>query len=634
MSDANARPYNYHAVLPDHELQEIRPVDGTTARRASSQHDSDSAQDEEGEHEALDSSRSSQQPKLTESQSDDDRQKPQNVSYRQWRKPLIFMVLLILLGLAFAIAHHCFNQSLHHKPVETFSQTWSRVLGQAAGFGLKSSCTLAIALACQQVLWYTMQRQAIRISTIDDMFTLLSNPLSFTPSAIRRASVLASLAAISWIIPVAAILSAGTLTVSLYRTEAVSTCIVPTFPANASRMYSILQHTDGRVMGPNTIVKSIGSQVFTSGETRVYDSPCGQNCTYRQVFFGPALQCSSVGNYMNSTNDWDMRTFRFYDAESQVARVVGGGGADGAIYQQLQNETQPPYSMSLSMRYRNTSVAINIFQAYTGILGFVNCTAYNATYDVSVIVTNGKVRFEPIITPNAPLFWVYIDSTMVNHQKSSGFSMQANYQSLVNTVFNQLIGDIIGGPTTQNIQTGSLVVQTSLATVEDSRSSSGDWLVTRDLVTGVPELLSNLTLSMISLNSTNETVTCTTSTEYQAYEYDPLLLLLPYSLALLAAVVSTGVASWTFKKIGFRTGGAFSQVLVTTRNITLDEMAEGNSLSSVCNDSLRQQKLVFGTLISQHAEDGQQVGEMGYVQHAAFGPATEIKRIKPTALYI
>ncbi|TGO59112.1 hypothetical protein BCON_0048g00380 [Botryotinia convoluta] len=81
---------------------------------------------------------------------------------------------------------------------------------------------------------------------------------------------------------------------------------------------------------------------------------------------------------------------------------------------------------------------------------------------------------------------------------------------------------------------------------------------------------------------------------------------------------------------GIRTGDIFSQILVTTRNPSLDEIARGHSLSSADVDVMKDDKLRLGKLKRPRGENGDYSdGDDGReAEHAAFGLAEQVDSLR------
>lgn len=542
-----------------------------------------------------------------------------NAAHRQWWKPITWMLSFILLAIVFAAAHHGLNASLNTRPISSFSQTWAHNLGNGLAFGVKTCCTLTIALTCQEVLWYSVQQKSIRVSTLDNMFTLLSNPLSFASGAWRSASALTVLAATAWLIPIAAILSPGTLTVGINQQAADKECTVPTYPgnSNASTMFTVYSSTE-KVDVPDGELDRLASLVFSSGEIVGPTSPCASNCTYRQIFYAPAVNCSVVPQSL-SDDEYAQDRGIFYD------------GGDATAFNGSNAGKHP---MDLPLFYKNKTTPTGPSLASGSKLTFVNCSAYNASYRVDVKYQSGLFTFDPHITFLDPLLWYGLLYTPAifhdppTNPRDEGLVStfaQANGQVLVKALYTWLEGTIWTGPAMNTIFHTTKISQTLLL---DLNSTSAR--IARDLVTAIPELLTNLTLSTMSYGTANQTVTCNEIVNYQSYQYSPLWLVLPYTLAILAAGVAAIVAFIVLQKSGFRTGKIFSQILVTTRNVDLDSMTQGNSLSSV-NLALKDRRLRFGQIVLDD-KDGPEQEQLA--PHAAFGEADRVVALKRNVDYI
>jgi hypothetical protein len=259
---------------------------------------------------------------------------------------------------------------------------------------------------------------------------------------------------------------------------------------------------------------------------------------------------------------------------------------------------------------------------YTSML----CTAFNTTYNVSVNYTNGVSTFTTQLKHNAPLSDLNeLESEGQIHNSTSAW--HANSVILVREIFdNYLRGTWERAPTTQWASPNTSITDTILAgDTKDANdgTESSLWFVNQDLLTGVPQLLTNLTLSTIALSPLNKTTTCFAHTEQLVYYYNPKLLLIPYSIALLLCLIALTAGIWALWKSGVRTGEIFSQILVTTRNPFLDEIARGNSLSSAGAKELKDQKLKFGALKSLNDGETDHTDGEG-TGHATFGAANQI----------
>lgn len=527
--------------------------------------------------------------------------------YLHWWKPVLWMIGLMGTGVAFALGHHIGYQKLDGKSQDAFSQSWAHNLGNAAAFIVKTSFTLAVSIAFQEMLWFNARRRALKVSTLDSLFTILANPLNFfSVDALKNAPLVTVLAAIAWTIPLSAILSPGTLTIGPRTVWQNSTCLVPTFPVNTSTFFGVVPHGTG-VYGANEATSKMADEILPQGTILDFTSPCGSNCSFQQAFFGPALQC------VNSTNPH--YTDPEFISQGSGAYVFYNGTSLG--HWGLNSK------MDILITYQNTSQPEGPGMA-VGRYATLVCSAYNATYDLTIEYADGQPLFQTRMTYHEPLL-----NLSESENAIAGFEgenlLRTNFVTLVREIYETyLVGQWEATATAQYADPDTRIADTSLAGTINGKD---DWKVNKDFLTGIPELLTNLTLSTLSTNAANVTTTCTSSKTFQAYRYERLWLVLPYSLALFLSVVAFTAGVLALSATGMRTGGMFSQILVTTRNPRLDELSQGNSLSSSGAVLLSKQPLRLGELKKDNygGGDGDDPGVVGRgTGHAAFGPREQV----------
>lgn len=85
-------------------------------------------------------------------------------------------------GVAVAVGHHFFYQSLHGYPVDNtslFTQEFNHAIGVTFAFLVKALLVFSIGVAYVQLLWATLRRKPIKLSTIDSLFGLRTNFTGF-----------------------------------------------------------------------------------------------------------------------------------------------------------------------------------------------------------------------------------------------------------------------------------------------------------------------------------------------------------------------------------------------------------------------------------------------------------------------
>jgi hypothetical protein len=107
--------------------------------------------------------------------------RPQSVTERRrssFRTPF-FIILFLLLGIAVALAHHFYYNSLKGRPVTETTQEWAVRIGTGLAVISKAFLVASAAIAYQQHYWSVLRSRSITVGGIDDIMGLLSNPACF-----------------------------------------------------------------------------------------------------------------------------------------------------------------------------------------------------------------------------------------------------------------------------------------------------------------------------------------------------------------------------------------------------------------------------------------------------------------------
>lgn len=116
------------------------------------------------------------------------------------RAPATILTAL-LFGLALALAHHFMNVGLNGKPVADvkLSQAWVSRFSTALAFLVKTAFTISISAVFIQRQWLSFHRQSFKIVDIDNVTSILQNPLGFLSRFIwLQTPILALIALMSW----------------------------------------------------------------------------------------------------------------------------------------------------------------------------------------------------------------------------------------------------------------------------------------------------------------------------------------------------------------------------------------------------------------------------------------------------
>jgi hypothetical protein len=118
-----------------------------------------------------------------------------------FKKPLI-MPIFPLIGLGIAIGHHFYFQYLDGRLAPdngVYSQQVVKQVGNAFVFLALACFRASIVIAYNQYIWTIFRRNSLKVSTIDNLFSLPSRLLSFLSwQLVSKAPLAVFLGAVPW----------------------------------------------------------------------------------------------------------------------------------------------------------------------------------------------------------------------------------------------------------------------------------------------------------------------------------------------------------------------------------------------------------------------------------------------------
>lgn len=230
-----------------------------------------------------------------------------------WRVPTT-IISTFLAGIAFALGHHFFYASLDGIEIDQahWSQEYYRAVGTAFSFLVRAALATAIAAVYWQAFWCRLAGKQLSVSVIDSLANLLGAIQEFfISSAIKASPLLAVLALISWLIPLAAIFPPATLSVELKNATSVEAISlgVPAFN-NISYLDAFVRYTSLQTVcgpggscapraeyyrSPSRELVRFGRAIAYQGEIPTLKPPF-TNSTYDIEFIAPTIQCAPTDN--------------------------------------------------------------------------------------------------------------------------------------------------------------------------------------------------------------------------------------------------------------------------------------------------------------------------------------------------
>ncbi|KAH7319312.1 hypothetical protein BKA65DRAFT_99153 [Rhexocercosporidium sp. MPI-PUGE-AT-0058] len=310
-----------------------------------------------------------------------------------WQTPTL-MIASYALALAIAIAHLLLFRYLDGREADgpnrvapqAYIATASNILANAFGFALRAS----LAVAFCQYLWLLFRAQAMKVSTIELLYSIRTNPLQLCRGAVLRAApTLCALATIMWLSQVASSFPPGAITITTAQRVDFSTVSVPSFnasymgngsgsEANANSLIELTMSSSGEGFvssqthggKSSNLINRLARQVLVAGEAFVPPSPCGMNCSYITQFEGPYFECNKSTKFTksNNSNIHDaLETLNIYSGSwfSPLAPINRAGPRYNGTYTQAIFNSTTLTPTSFVENTRNDSTLVNLQEENT-----------------------------------------------------------------------------------------------------------------------------------------------------------------------------------------------------------------------------------------------------------------------------
>ncbi|KAJ7626938.1 hypothetical protein FB45DRAFT_1004581 [Roridomyces roridus] len=498
--------------------------------------------------------------------------------------PCLKISVAWIAALALAIGHHLFNTSLHGKnPTgdqnsisKVHSQAGASALNTAFAFLVSSFLGVSASAAFVQCAWVVVQQRSFTLGGLDALWSSTSSVLSFLSwDFVKNGRYIVLVAALGWAYPIVVTLAPGTLTVRNQIVEEDSPCTIPSFDFGSSAaFYDILTSSAAAPYdAPTSLADRLVGTVLLGGQPLPPTSPCGgSNCTYRTTFDAPSFSCTP------SVQNTSLLTWGFIPISQTPAYL-------GVTF----DDSTPPSGYpdwNFAAYFANSARFIPSPESSRN----VTCIPYNSTYHIlysfagavpTVTVENITLIQPASQLPASPPF---ADGQPGVH--SSLFNGTTNYYALLSSLYTSFVGNIttfitsdsvgftFATPTQTQAQAANLPVFESQL-VSSLQGGYLNW--TSDLAAGMESLLTNITLSILTLPSgavtQSKDATCVYSLTQPFFAYNSHRLFLIYGVGLgcvlvIALIGLIALFSNPLHTAG--TGSGFTDFLNATRNVELD----------------------------------------------------------------
>jgi hypothetical protein len=367
-----------------------------------------------------------------------------------------FLLGIILMGL-----HHALYQTLSGEPADNaLLQLWAIRGGTAIAFLSKLALAIGTGVAYDQWMWVDLHAKPHEIGSLDSMFAILGNAFEFL--AVRvwvRRPVMVFLAAVTWLLPISAIITPGTLSVQPVIVSTNGTLEVPQreYTTNSDIYCGVT--TDGNTTSYATMATGLLNPTFSTvlSNSVLPVQSSSSNLTYHLQFFGPAISCDMAGDEAFS---WAKKAMLEYESmtESRVfyfgwAPQPGWGpDVNGSFFAstdlQIGNNRLDFISEDAArvLIYLNTTGVDELGNRIPGFVGeaeaqMMTCKLYNASYAAQFEVKSTGAQLITAI----PTFenWLPAVVTMDGTPDDPLVSRQMNMQAVM-----EAFGMMVTGPIT------------------------------------------------------------------------------------------------------------------------------------------------------------------------------------------
>ncbi|KAK6501954.1 hypothetical protein TWF481_009772 [Arthrobotrys musiformis] len=549
------------------------------------------------------------------------------------------IVLLYLLGFAIAVSHHCFNLNLDGRA--PLNQAFTLQVGLVFAFLVRAFVAAATGTALLQISWRRVKKRAFTLYGIDGIFTITKDLTQFFLLELwERATLFCILSIGIWVMPLASIFPPSTLVIEPGVYETTSPCKVSSLNFSAlleygserlgrlaDDYYSADFSKGANYARPSTTLRKIGTNVAVGGRILGIPSPCSTNCSYTVNFKGPALKCTDE-DWKSQAAPWDplevFRSSRHYNSNTS------SNGDLWTVYANPKKEERKYSESGVPLRPYLYVEAPERKEYY---IKCFKCSLYNATYNIDIDFTNGVERVTYKLSKVAKFIPVTPDPEFYvpNYEQLAYFA----YNDYFTGDGGPFVGEIFeyGGISMRGVRFNTDIIFTNLVRPwitfsQDYRNSTQNFPMD-NLREGFEKLSHNLTISLLSRSDlivSSKIMTKCTSLGYRnVYRYRSTQLYVSYGPLMIFSMMVIVLGLRATLKNGDICQWGFSQIMLTTRNPSLDEMGKGSCFGVVHSGSdLQKHRLKFGEL---------RCNVESTIRHAAFGLEDEVVDLSAERMY-
>ncbi|KAF7853649.1 hypothetical protein EAF04_010640 [Stromatinia cepivora] len=582
---------------------------------------------------------------------------PRSVSWRiHWKKPS-FIGFMFFSGLVLSLAHHFYYMSLSgERTGDETKQAWPTRIGTGFAFLITSCFKATTTAALGQYIWRVVKRQPLTMKNLDRLFALSTDPIAiFSIELLKGAKLAILLGAITWLLGLASVAPAATLTIVARNiSEEVR---LPVLDFTKAIWNNSMDGEWNAVLVTNTIAINTASNIDVLGLSR---QVAGSEWSYTLQFYGPSIKCNEPNSTQQTVFDSITKyyeqenIFTYSDQNDNRANTTFDVGSGKIVYASWSSwyasgtpnyvdlprplaEQVSPYPQLWIQTSTSELVCTAVNASFNIAVSYVDGVQYITQQDIKIIgdydisyVSIGSIESGTTVT----------DSNGVITTSATGATVEILWSEYVPHMY--ALGAILGGNITlqdttltnsQNVEQYSRygatnILGTGLMACEEIAntpfknessylirdpsstfsntftSTTQPWLCrNRTLARGIEDLANNITISYLSspdLTSNGNLQNIVTSNTNNYYVYHPFWLLISYGLAILFSFIAVVVGVYAMHSNGVVHSNSFSAIVAATRNPELDECLGRSSLGAdPLQMDVENRRLKFGPMLDQ-----------------------------------
>ncbi|ORY16789.1 hypothetical protein BCR34DRAFT_475712 [Clohesyomyces aquaticus] len=611
-----------------------------------------------------------------------------------WSTPAIIISLFVA-GVMGAVGHHLFYSRLDGEAAS--NQLKMIRYGTALAFFTKSTLVGTVILSYRQRIWHTFRNKAMTVHAIDGLFSATEDLTQFMVwEMVRSAKVATFMAACSWLIPIASVLSPASLTSEGRTTYNQTTCpSVASLNFTHESLYNFRK--EGEFPGSSLAYYNTTDGAGGDGYFDYYDQPsknakrltvtsvylqkpamypnaslnsCGEgyNCEYSITFTGPGYKCDEVANSSNPNTENIIANGAPFNisALAPQGEYVYLGVTDIGDYASPQVPTKdngepqegPPYPEMLGVFQiepvlwigfsRNTTTPYDPNSAQgkkwknVHEPKIIQCVAHHTEYRFII-------KFNETIQQATRVSRIFVspvvDTTVtLNPANKSDLTItpaenfvrpNTDPEKYKLTAAYHSMGSLL-----RTFLRGGIVYGAPFVTKSDISETrliepSTSYPVA-NLTDEIQSLYEDMLITLLSephlVIASKDSVPCTKSRTQNVYIYHPQGLWIGYAIAVAVTFAFMLVGFYSIWQNGVSSDTQFSRIMVTTRNPTIDRLSVGACLGGDPFPRELRETKLRFGVLLED-EDGLREGPLGRVEHCCFGTTGETKAIVKYGTY-